>query len=79
MTEDIASDENDNDLEEENNGYANEEIEDAPKDRDEETNSESMDEEPSDVSFDFEYRQNETMEKLFTVFRLFNIGPIHDK
>ncbi|CAF3344285.1 unnamed protein product [Rotaria sp. Silwood2] len=79
MTEDTASDENDNDLEGENNGYINEEIEGAPEDSDDETDSESMDEEPGDVSFDLEYRQNEAMEKLSTVFRLFNIDPIHDK
>ena len=79
ITEDTDSDENDNDLEGENNGYINEEIEGTPEDSDDETDSESMDEEPGDVSFDLEYRQNEAMEKLSTVFRLFNIDPIHDK
>lgn len=79
ITEDTASDESDNDLEGENNGYINDEIEGAPEDSDDETDSESMDEEPGDVSFDLEYRQNEAMEKLSTVFRLFNIDPIHDK
>ena len=79
MTEDIDSDENDNDLEEENNEYIEEEIKGAPEDTDEETDSESMDEEPGDVSFDLEYRQNEAMEKLSTVFHLLNVDPIHDK
>lgn len=53
--------------------------EDAREDSDEEIESESMDEEPGDVSFVLEYRQNEAMEELSSVFRFFNIDPIHDK
>ena len=81
MTEDIDSDENDsdNDFEGENNNYIDKEIEGTPEDSDEVTDSELMDEEPGDVLFDLEYRQNEAMEKLSTVFRLFNLDPIHDK
>jgi hypothetical protein len=87
-TEDIASDEDDDDFEEENNCHINEGIERTSEDSDEETDSQSMDEgadsqsmdeESDDVSFDLAYRQNEAMEKLSTVFRLFNIDPIHDK
>ena len=54
----------------ENDNDLEEEIKGAPED---------TDEEPGDVSFDLEYRQNEVMEKLSTVFRLLNVGPIHVK
>jgi hypothetical protein len=78
-TEDIASDEDDDDFEEEKNCYINEGIQGAPEDSEEETDSQSMDEESGNVSFDLEYRQNEAMKKLSTVFGIFNIDPIHDK
>ncbi|CAF1410775.1 unnamed protein product [Rotaria sordida] len=76
---DIYRSANDDDDFEENNDNMNEGIEGEREDSDEETDSESMDEEPGDVSFELEYRQNEAMEKLPSVFRLFNIDPIHDK
>ena len=46
---------------------------------DEETDPESMNEEPADMPYDLEYQQNEAMDKLRTIFQLFNIDPIHDK
>jgi hypothetical protein len=45
----------------------------------EETDPQSMDEEAADMSYDLEYQQNKAMEKLTTIFQLFNIDPIHDK
>ena len=64
MTEDTASDRNGKDLEGENNDYIKEETEGAPEDRNEEIDPWSMNEGPGDVSFDFEYHQNEVIEKL---------------
>lgn len=87
--EDIASDEDDDeDIDEEtscdneddeDNRYMDDDTGAETKENDEETDVQSMDEQPSDVSYDLQYYQNEAMEKLSTVFRLLSIDPIHDK
>ena len=46
---------------------------------DEETGSESMDEEPGNIPYDLAHQQDEAMQKLSSIFQLFNINPIHDK
>ena len=63
----------------EDNNYINDDLRTMTKDNDEETNVESMDEEPGDIPCDLEYHQSEAMEKLSTIFRLLNMSPIHDK
>ncbi len=46
---------------------------------DEETNPEAMDEESGDITYDLEYRQNEAMKNLSSIFKFLDIDPIHDK
>ena len=40
---------------------------------------ESMDEDPVDDAESLSYRQDEAMKKLSNVFKLLNLGPIHDR
>ena len=63
----------------EENDCINDDIRTITEDNDEETDVESMDEEPGAVSYELEYHQNEAMEKLSTTFLLLNIYSIHDK
>jgi hypothetical protein len=52
---------------------------DSPCTNGEATDSESMDEESDNVSYDLEYQKNKAVKQLSTIFGLFNIDPIHDK
>jgi hypothetical protein len=58
---------------------SNEDDNDSPRTNGEATDSESMDEEPGNVSYELEYQKNKAAEKLSTIFGLFKIDPIHDK
>lgn len=85
MGEDFDSDLDDTEEEgpcdneqDEGNSYMNDGMETVSRDE-EETDPQSMDEELGDVSYDLKYQQNEAIEKLSTIFCLFNIDPIHDK
>ncbi len=52
---------------------------DSPCTNGEATDSESIDEESDNVSYELEYQKNKAVEQLSTIFGLFNIDPIHDK